>query len=102
MLGQILICSLAASGVLLVLWVTVGMLLMPFSTRHGSMILWVHGNETRLEQQIRAYGWLYNTGLVRVNLLVLAESDAQAELAERACTPYRWADWIRLDGGEWL
>lgn len=100
MVWQIILCALAACGILLVLWVVVGAMLMPFAPKNSCMIFWVRGNEKRLEMQLRAYGWLLNTGLVRSRLLLIAADDEEAKLAETVTQPYPWAGWIQPEGIE--
>lgn len=98
MVWQILLCALAACGILLVLWIVIGLMLMPFAPRNSCMILWVHSNRDRLELQVRAYGWLLNTGLVRSKLLLIAADEEEAELARAISVNYSWADWIQPEG----
>lgn len=98
MVWQIILSALAACGVLLILWVVIGVLLMPFAPKNSCMIIWVHGNRDRLELQLRAYGWLLNTGLVRSRLLLVAANEEEAQLARRVTEPYSWAGWIQPEG----
>ncbi len=91
MFWQILLCALAAGGILLALWVLVGALLLPFSLRHSCMVIWVSDNCDRLEQQVRAFAWLMDSGFLRSRLLLVASSEEEFQLAEAVCRRYPWA-----------
>lgn len=91
MVWQILLCALAAAGLLLLLWVVIGTLLLPFSLGHSYMVIFVSGNERRLEQQVRAFAWLTDCGLLRSRLLLVAANPDEWELARRVAGAYRWA-----------
>lgn len=97
MVWQILLCALAAAGLLLLLWAVIGTLLLPFSMRHSCMVIFVDGNERRLEQQVRAFAWLTDCGFLRSRLLLVVDNSQQWELARRVASGYRWADCVRQE-----
>lgn len=90
---EVIVCALAAIGLLVILWAVVGALLLPFSIRKNCMVVYVRGNERRLEQQVRAFAWLTDCGLIRSRLLLVtpAGEDEAAALAERISRAYAWA-----------
>lgn len=61
------------------------------------MVIFVNGNERRLEQQVRAFAWLTNCGLLRSRLLLVADNAQQLDLARRAASTYRWASCVRQE-----
>ncbi len=91
MVWQILLCALAAAGLLMLVWTVVGVLLVPFSLRSSCMVIFVGGNEARLEQQVRAFAWLTGSCFLRCRLLLVVDTQAQWELARRVCGAYSWA-----------
>lgn len=97
MVRQIIVCALAAMGMLVILWAVVGALLLPFSLRRNCMVVYVQGDEQRLEQQVRAFAWMTDCGLIRSRLLLVApdQDDAAAALAQRVSRAYTWASWTR-------
>ncbi len=97
MVWQILLCALAAAGLLLLVWAVVGTLLLPFSLGHSCMVIFVNGNERRLEQQVRAFAWLTNCGLLRSRLLLVADNTQQLDLAQHVASVYRWASCVRQE-----
>lgn len=73
------------------LWIVIGAMLMPFSLRHSCMVIWVSDNCDRLEQQVRAFAWLMDTGLLRSRLLLVAGDEEELTLAQTVCRRYPWA-----------
>ena len=66
---ELLLVFLAALGLLTFLWCLAGLVLRP--ERETLSIRCCQGNGDRLEQTVRAYGWLRGTGLVRGQLLLM-------------------------------
>lgn len=83
MVGEIVICALAAAGVLLVVWALAAALLLP--AREDCVLLAASGDAEDLQQRVRSYGFLRDTGLTRTRVLIvdcgLSERGRQA--AER-------------------
>ena len=83
MVSEIVICALAAAGVLLVVWAMAAALLLP--TREDCVLVAAFGDAEDLQQRVRSYGFLRDTGLIRTRVLIvdcgLSESGRQA--AER-------------------
>lgn len=99
MVWQILLCALAAAGLLFLLWVAIGLLLMPLRLGHGFVLLFVQENADHLEQSMRAASWLIGSGLLRTTVL-LADTQGSlqvTELAKRLSESYPWAVWLSAD-----
>lgn len=83
MVGMILLCSFAAIGVILLIWTVTALLVLPLRGEGLRCVLHCSAQEN-LEQQARAYLWLYDMGLLRapLHLLDCGMSDEQRYIAE--------------------
>lgn len=90
MVLQVILCALAAGGLVLVVWCVIGRLLLPFQHALISVYVLRPGDEA-LEQTVRAYEWLCDAGLMAGTLLVAdcAEDGALTALAAQVCTQSR-------------
>ena len=70
MLGMILLCALAAAGLLTVLWAAFGWMAAPFG-KSGAVVVLPIRTEQELERELRAWSWLQKTGMTAAALLVL-------------------------------
>lgn len=99
MIWQILLCALAAAGLLLVFWLLGGLLLLPLRLRHGYVVLFVDETAQHLEQSMRALSWLSGSGLLSApTLLVDCEKNPQLTcLAKRLAGAYPQTVWLPAD-----
>lgn len=67
--GIILLCTLAAGGLLLLLWAVYGWLSAPFGRENAAVVLHV-GSEEQLERELRAWSWLQRSGMAAAPLLI--------------------------------
>lgn len=58
MFFEVLLVFAFAVGLVLTLWCLTGLLLMPVFTNDMLTLCFAKGNGAKLEQQVRAYGWL--------------------------------------------
>ena len=65
MIGQTVLCMLAACGLVTVVWVFLGAQLLPLRPRRGAVaLLWrVEGGEAAFRRTYEALSWLRETGL---------------------------------------
>ncbi len=92
MVLQVILCALAAGGLLLVVWCVVGRLLLPVSRSLVSVYV-LRGDAQELEQTVRAFEWLCESGLMAGTLLVVdcAQDQTLAQLAADVCARSRCA-----------
>ena len=83
MLGMILLCALAAAGLLTVLWAIFGLLSAPFG-RYGAAVVLRVGSAEQLEHELRAWSWLQKTGLTAAPLLIVPTEEMQ-HIARSRC-----------------
>lgn len=69
MLTEIIVCALAAAGILLVVWSLTAALLLPAQAE--CLILAARGGADDLEQRVRCYRFLCESGLLNARLLVV-------------------------------
>ncbi len=83
MVSEIVICALAAAGVLLVVWALAAALLLP--AREDCVLVAVSGDAEDLQQRVRAYGFLRDTGMIRTRVLIVdcGLSECGRQAAER-------------------
>ncbi|MCQ2418607.1 MAG: hypothetical protein MJ085_02370 [Clostridia bacterium] len=96
MIWQLLLCALAAAGLLMLLWIAIGTLLLPVRLKGGCILLPVEENADRLEHHVRACAWLIESGLIR-STVILADTQHDPQvtmLAKRLCESYCWAIWL--------
>ena len=92
MLGDLVIVFLAASGVVLVIWCLLGILLHPVFGADMVTFLPVHGDGEDLEQSVRAYAWL-RSGRLSGGKLVLVDLGLNPQGLQRTaavCKRYEW------------
>lgn len=96
MIWQLLLCALAAAGLVLLLWIAIGKLLLPVRMKNGCILFTVEENAGRLEHQLRACAWLIGSGLVSCTVILAdTQTDPQAtSLAKHLCDRYSWALWL--------
>lgn len=92
MVLQVILCALAAAGLLLVVWCVVGRLLLPVSRSLVSVYV-LRGDGQELEQTVRAFEWLCESGLMAGTLVVVdcAQDEALTQLADDVCAHSRCA-----------
>lgn len=96
MFWQLLLCALAAAGLLMLFWIAIGALLLPVRLKNGCILIMVEENADRLEHRVRACAWLIETGLIS-GTVILADTqrDPQATmLAKRLSESFCWAIWL--------
>ena len=69
MVSEIVICALATAGVLLVVWALAAALLLP--AREDCVLVAAFGDADDLQQRVRTYGFLRDTGLIRTRVLIV-------------------------------
>ena len=86
MVLQVIVCALAAAGVLLIVWCVVGHLLLPVEKSLVSVYV-LRGGDQKLEKTLRAFEWLCESNLMAGTLLVVdCASDSELhELAAALC-----------------
>lgn len=94
MVLQVIVCALAAAGLLLIVWCAVGRLLLPVSGDAVSVYA-INGSEKELTQTVRAFEWLCQSGLLAGTLYVLDDEgdEALSALARELCEA---TDCVRL------
>lgn len=96
MILQLLLCALAAAGLVMLFWLALGALLLPVRLKNGYLLIPVEENAERLEQRLRGCAWLIESGLVSVTV-ILADSQQNEQttaLAKRLCENRPWAIWL--------
>ena len=86
MVLQVIVCALAAAGVLLIVWCVVGRMLLPVDKRLVSVYV-LRSGDISLEQTVRAFEWLCESNFMAGTLLVVDCTDdmPQHELAAEIC-----------------
>lgn len=86
MLTEIIVCALASAGIVLVIWALTAALLLP--ARAECLLLAARGDADDLEQRVRCYRFLCESGLLHARLIVVdcGLSPAGRVLATRLCT----------------
>lgn len=86
MVLQVIVCALAAAGLLLIVWCAVGRLLLPVSRDVVSVYV-ISGGEKELTQTVRAFEWLCQSGLMSGTLFVVdnGANETLRALAEGLC-----------------
>ncbi len=69
MLVELVVCALAAAGIVLVIWVIGAALLLP--AREDCVLLEARGDAEDLQQRVRSYRFLCDSGLMRTRILVV-------------------------------
>lgn len=87
MVGDMILCLLAACGVALVLWCMVGWALFPCKGRRV-ILLYAAGEGETLEQELRAQRWLRKSGLLCGRAIVVdcGLTTRGAARAQRLCS----------------
>ena len=82
MVLEILVCALATGGILLFLWCLIGFLVYP--RRQESILVYcISGEATYLETYLHWIGWLCQTGLLCVKI-ILVDCGLSTEARKRA------------------
>ena len=86
MVLHVVVCALAAAGVLLIVWCVVGHMLLPVARSLVSVYV-LRSGDISLEQTVRAFEWLCESNLMAGTLLVVdcADDVSQHELAAEIC-----------------
>ena len=99
MIGQTVLCVLAACGLVTVLWVFLGARLLPLRPRRGAVaLLWrAEGGEAAFRRTYEALSWLRETGLGPQEIIfwdagLSANARAAAEMIARSNAGVRLAD----------
>lgn len=103
MVWQVLVCVLAAAGMLFLAWCVVGALLMPVGGPGMTVIYCARGDAEDLEQAVRSFAWLRGSGVADLPLQVVdcgmapaarerAERLARAHPFVRVLTAERWEE----------
>ena len=71
MIWNIIICALAAAGLLAAVWLVCAKYLLPIRTKDAFLVLAARGRGEALEQQCRAYLLLKNAGILQRPLLIV-------------------------------
>ena len=82
MIADLILCLLAACGVLMVLWCLTGWALFPCRGRHDTLI-YLSGEAPAMEQTVRAQRWLRKSGLSR-GRVILVDCGMTRQAAARA------------------
>ena len=92
MVLQVILCALAAGGVLLIVWCVIGRMLLPVSRSLVSVYV-LRDDAQELEQTVRAFEWLCESGLMAGTLAVIdcAQDEALSTLAAEVCERSRCA-----------
>ncbi len=69
MASEICVCALAAAGILLVIWALSAALLLP--AREDCVLLLARGDAENLEQRVRSYRFLCDSGLLQTRLMIV-------------------------------
>lgn len=69
MVTQILICILMAAGILLFAWTIAAVLILP--VKGDCVVLSASGDAEDLQQRVRAYSFLRDSGLARIRIVVV-------------------------------
>jgi hypothetical protein len=87
MVGEIVICALAAAGVLLVVWAMVAALILP--ARADCIVVAATGDAAELQQKLRTYSFLRNSGLMRTRIVIVdcGLSAQGLQIAQRLAQP---------------
>ena len=67
---EILLCVLAACGLLILLWCVTALLLFPAAGEDMTLVWPIEGDCPELEFRVRAYLWLCRAGLFRARLVL--------------------------------
>lgn len=96
MIRQLLLCALAAAGLVMLFWLALGTLLLPVRLNDGCILIMVEENAERLEHRLRGCAWLIESGLVSATVILAdAQRNKQAtNLAKRLCENRPWAIWL--------
>ena len=86
MVLHVVVCALAAAGVLLIVWCVVGHMLLPVARSLVSVYVLRDGDQA-LEQTVRAFEWLCESNFLAGTLLVVdcTGDDALHTIAGRVC-----------------
>ena len=82
MVLHVVVCALAAAGVLLIVWCVVGHMLLPVARSLVSVYV-LRGGDQELEKTLRAFEWLCESNLMAGTLLVV-DCACEHELHELA------------------
>ncbi len=87
MIGDMILCLLAACGVAMVLWCMIGWALFPCKGRRV-ILLYAADDAEALEQTLRAQRWLRKSGLLRGRTIVVdcGLTPQGAARAQRLCS----------------
>ena len=70
MVVESLLCALATAGILLFVWCLVGALLFPVG-QEAVLVYCIAGEAKHLESYLRWIGWLCQSGLLRVEIMLV-------------------------------
>lgn len=71
MFWQVICCTLATAGVILFAWCLVGTFLLPVAGADLTTQYRVQGEATELEQTVRGFTWLRETGVIDMQLQIV-------------------------------
>lgn len=71
MLWQIVCCTLATAGIILFAWCLVGTFLLPVAGADLTTSYRVRGEAPELEQTVRGFLWLQETGIIDMRLEII-------------------------------
>ena len=99
MLGEILICTLAAAGLLFFAWSLFAWLLLPLPDDTVTILCLTEQTED-LERQIRSFVFLKNSSILRGRLLVadLQQNEQVSALARRLCAEHDCLSYTKETG----
>ena len=69
MITQIVICILMAAGILLFAWTIAAVLILP--AKDDCVVLAASGDAEDLQQRVRAYSFLCNSGMARMRIVIV-------------------------------
>ena len=95
MLTEILLVFILGIGVAVVFWCLMGLLMLPVFGENMVTLCSADGEGDRLEQQVRAYGWLRDGQITGGKLLIVDHglSPRGLELAMHLREQYDWVEY---------
>lgn len=99
MIWQVLSCALATAGVILFLWCLVGSFLLPVAGQNLSAVYRAHADASDLEQTVRSFSWLRETGFLDMPLQIVdcGMNEAAALKAQKLAREHSYIQIVQED-----
>lgn len=96
MLFDILVCGLAAAGIILLLWCLIGFFLLPLEGTGLVTVFRASGDGQDLERQVRGHAFLKNAGVIGASLVIVdyGLDSAGVEAAGALAQEYDFVDYL--------